>query len=92
MSNPILCIHHAIQLSALNVDVLVLFIEIGVMYSSSGVCKLIGNGYGREKGRNNKVDILAWVWEETKHAEEREGCHATGIVVAWKSGGCGVES
>jgi hypothetical protein len=35
---------------------------------------------------------LAWVWEETKHAEEREGCHATGIVVAWKSGGCGVES
>ena len=85
MSNPILRVRLAIKCSVLDVYTLVRCVEIQIAYSGSLVGDLVRYTNRLKEGRDDEVDVLAWVRKEADVGEEGEGCHSAGIVVARES-------
>jgi hypothetical protein len=92
MSNPVLGIILAIKLCALDVYVLVITVEVDITYCSRLVSNLVGNTEAFKERRDDEVDVLTWVWEETQHAKYCETSHGARVVVPGQTGVGGVET
>lgn len=82
MIDPVLRIRHPIQRRALNEDRIILTIEIHVSDYSRFFRHWRRDAYALEEGRDDEIDVLAWVGEETDHGECDERAHGAAVVVA----------
>jgi hypothetical protein len=86
MPDPVSSILLSVQCSALDIKITILCVKtFGDPNSGSDIVEGIGDTDGREEGRGDEVDVLAWVGEEPEHAEEGEGGHGAAIIVAWET-------
>jgi len=75
MADPILCVCLTVELSTLNVYVLVRAIEVGTADLRSLVGDWISDTEALKERWGDEVDILTGVGEEAEHAEDRKGTH-----------------
>lgn len=83
MADPILCVCLTIELSTLNVYVLIRAVEVGTVDRRRLVGDWTSDTEALEERWGDEVDILTGVGEETEHTENRKGTHGARVIVSW---------
>lgn len=91
MRKPVLRPSPAVQLGSLNVNGVVAGIEVDIADSGHLSGNWVSDAHFLEVGRGDQVNILAWNWPYTHHAQHHEGTHRSAVVIPCDTGGCSVE-
>ena len=83
MANPILCVCLTVELSTLNVYILVCAVEVGTADRRRLVSDWASDTEALEERWGDEVDILTGIGEKAEHAEDRKGTHGARIIVPW---------
>lgn len=87
MIYPVFGIWHTIESSRLYENGFVGWIEVDVANSSSVARDRVRDVHTGKVWRYDEIDVLARVWEESKHAKGKEASHSPGIIISWETSG-----
>lgn len=91
MSDPILGPGFTVPLRALDIDLLIVGIEVGVPDGSSLLRDLVVDADFLEEWRADEIHVLPWDGPETHHGQHGEGAHCATVVIARDAIDGGVE-